>query len=212
MKKKKSLYIISCSLVLLCTLIISTACIIFYSRENNEFDDTSNHSSSARISFNYDDEISIYYGDSIDLSPTETSTPLIYTSSNTEILTVSEGGLVTTKKCGEAVVKIRNGTELIKTVKISIELNYEINNLSNCVFSGHQILLNSPSASFALSAKNSKNEEVKENIKVEICTSEGLTCKMKMFSYFLNASKNGSLTIKFPEVNYEVSYQVVLNN
>ena len=211
MEKRKLLYKITCVFVLLCTLIITTVCIVFSNQGNDNNDNsTDTNPSASLLDFDYSDKISLFYGDDFNLAPEKTDTPLIYSSADTSILTVSQDGKVDTISCGTTEVNIRKGVEIVKTVTISISLNVTIENTYNCEFENNNFALSNNIASFNLSISNSKGEEVAKNTKINTSTSKDIVCTMKLYSFVIEADNSGDITLEFPELNYEIIYSITI--
>ena len=211
MKKSKKIYLIICSILVVCTLSIVIACVILSG--NN--DDWENNDSGGIVpkansfQFAYGDVVSIYLGDEFSLAPKNTTSILVYTSMDTDILSVSQDGEVTTKKCGETSVNIRNGTEIVKSVKVQVDLDFNIKEMNNCTYSQDTIYLSGNFATFNISLTNSKGEEVETAEAFEVTASSGIDASVKFGSIWLNASADGEILIDFGQLNYSVPLKVI---
>ena len=209
MKKTKCIYI-SCIVLALCTLAIVIACVIFNDNNNGKINDPPSENTPVAIEFDYEDELTICLGEKLCLAPKEKTINLIYKTSNSEILTVDETGNVETKKCGEVEVKISNGIEEIKTVKILIKLNFEILNTNSCIFEEGCLVLESNFAIFDISFKNSLGEELKEGESIEVEGSENILAHIKVGSVWVNANEDGFIKLKITPLNYELTLIIKL--
>lgn len=195
-------------LLIICTIAIVVSCVVFVNRENNG---SGNSNNSSDVSFNYGSSIVALLGDNIDLSPKEENISLIYSSSNKDVLSVSQNGIASTKKCGNVDVKIYKDKNLVKSVNIIIKTNYTIELVSNCTYNNKTFTLSAKTACFKLIFVNSSNSTLNISFNFNFEYDSGISIMKNLSGIWITADNNGSFTIKDSNLNISLTFNVIKN-
>ncbi len=206
--KNKIIYYTSLSIFGAVVIAIVVMCIMFLCApsQNGDTNNTGNDSSS--YSFDYGSDVDLLFGDTFDLSPKETKTALFYAPMELGIVSISQDGLLTTHKCGSVTIKIWDGEDLIKTVDISISIKCALVDLGNCSVENNTIFMASTTCFFNIAIINSNNSPVPVEELPTLSTSEGISTQLKLGSFWISATKDGTLTISFPNIDAEYTLNI----
>ncbi len=195
-------------LLIICTIAIVVTCVIFVNNENNK---SGNSNNSSQVSFDYGSSIIALLGDEIDLSPKEENISLIYSSSDKDVLSISQNGIASTKKCGNVDVKIYKDKDLVKSVNIIIKTNYSIEIVSNCTYTNKTFTLNAKTACFKLNFLNSLNQVLNISFDLTFESESGISIMKNLSGIWITANNNGSFTIKDSDLNISLTFNVIIN-
>jgi len=206
--KNKIVYYTSLSVFGAVVITIIVLCVIFLCSPPPNDNSNKPDNTISSYSFDYDNNLNLLFGDTFCLAPKETGTELFYAPMDLGIASISQDGILSTHKCGSTTVKIWDGEELIKTVNIYITIKCVIVDLGNCSIEDNTIFMSTPTCFFNISVVNTNNKTVPLEEQPVFSYSDGITTQYKLGSIWLSATKDGTLTISFPNIDAEYTMNI----
>ncbi len=211
MKKGNLIKTLTLIFLILCTVAIVVVCAVFVNNENNKNHGDSNNSgnSPSSYSFSYGNTLTVYLYETISFAPTNALQLLIYSSSDSEVFSISQNGNATANKCGNVTVTVREGDKAIKTVSVTIVANYTFKS-QNCAYANNTITMSSSFATVEFCMLDRNSNEI-DCASTYTLTSTGVRAYQNFGLLTIEAEENGSFTLTFDDINLVVTINVVVN-
>ena len=205
--KNKIIYYTSLSVFGAVVITIIVLCVMFFCSPPNGNSNNPDNSTSS-YSFDYGNNLNLLFGDTFNLAPKETNSELFYAPMDLGIVSISQDGVLSTHKCGSTTIKIWDGEELIKTVNIYIAIKCVLVDFGNCTVEDNTIFMSTPTCFFNVSVVNTNNKTIPIEEQPVFSFSEGITIQYKLGSIWLSATKDGTLTISFTNIDAEYTMNI----